>query len=72
MQEQLITLLSEVAGIEPGEVDLNKSLEDHGLDSLDVVELQNLIEDDFGVEVAAPLNKPLSLVVSDLELKLKK
>lgn len=52
--DQILEKVKEVVpnfGIEPAAVSLDSTLEDLDMDSLDVVEVMQAIEDDFGIQV---------------------
>lgn len=53
-QEAVLEKIQEIVpkfGVEPGDVTLEVTLEDLDMDSLDVVEIMQAMEDDFGVRV---------------------
>lgn len=53
-QEAVLEKIQEIVpkfGVEPGDVTLEATLEDLDMDSLDVVEIMQAMEDDFGVRV---------------------
>lgn len=53
-QEVVLDKIKEIVpkfGVEPGDVTLEVTLEDLDMDSLDVVEIMQAMEDDFGVRV---------------------
>jgi acyl carrier protein len=53
-QEAVLEKIKEIVpkfGVEPSDVTLDATLEDLDMDSLDVVEIMQAIEDDFGIRV---------------------
>ncbi|MGH2906781.1 MAG: acyl carrier protein [Solirubrobacterales bacterium] len=53
-QEEVLNKIKEIVpkfGVEPGDVTNDSTLEDLDMDSLDVVEIMQAIEDDLGIRV---------------------
>lgn len=55
---RIVRLEVERSGGTPGEVTLSTPLRDLGFDSLDLLELQVSLEDEFDVEIPAPVVQP--------------
>lgn len=52
IEQRVVALLGEQLGIEAGQITPNKLLrQDLGADSLDLVELQMAVEDEFGISL---------------------
>lgn len=58
VEEQVIDIIAEQALIEPGEVSMDATLEDLGIDSLGLVEAVFAIEEAFDVNVPFNANDP--------------
>ena len=58
VQDQVIAIIAEQAVLEPGDVALNNSLEDLGIDSLGLVESIFAIEEAFDIQVPFNANEP--------------
>jgi acyl carrier protein len=51
IRDQIIVVVSEISGLDVGEIDTTKSLAELGCDSLDIAEAAMNIEDDTGVTI---------------------
>lgn len=58
IKDRVITILAEQAMLEPGDVTLDQSLEDLGIDSLGLVESIFAIEEGFDISVPFNANDP--------------
>ncbi|MBF9050277.1 acyl carrier protein [Roseobacter sp. HKCCD9010] len=58
VQDQVIAIIAEQAVLEPGDVALDNSLEDLGIDSLGLVESIFAIEEAFDIQVPFNANEP--------------
>ncbi|WP_112322683.1 acyl carrier protein [Oceanibium sediminis] len=58
VEEQVIAIIAEQALIEPGDVSMDSTLEDLGIDSLGLVEAVFAIEETFDVSVPFNANDP--------------
>jgi acyl carrier protein len=66
VQDRVIAILAEQAMLEPGDVTVDSSLEDLGIDSLALVEMIFSIEEEFDVSVPFNANAPSE---SDFDIK---
>lgn len=58
VKEKVIRILAEQAMLEPGDIALDQSLEDLGIDSLGLVESIFAIEEEFDIQVPFNANEP--------------
>ncbi|MCV2875735.1 acyl carrier protein [Rhodobacteraceae bacterium XHP0102] len=58
ISERIIEIIAEQAVLEPGDVSLDKTLEDLGIDSLGLVESIFAIEEAFDIQVPFNANEP--------------
>lgn len=58
IQDQVINIIAEQALLEPGDVELENSLQDLGIDSLALVESIFAIEEAFDISVPFNANNP--------------
>ncbi len=58
IQEKVIAIIAEQAVLEPGDVALDATLEDLGIDSLGLVESIFAIEEAFNIQVPFNANEP--------------
>ncbi|MDJ0827899.1 MAG: phosphopantetheine-binding protein [Rhodobacter sp.] len=58
VQEKVVEIIAEQAVLEIGDVSLNQSLEDLGIDSLGLVESIFAIEEEFDIQVPFNANEP--------------
>ncbi|SPF76414.1 Acyl carrier protein [Aliiroseovarius pelagivivens] len=58
IQDRVIAIIAEQAILEPGDVSLDQSLEDLGIDSLGLVESIFAIEEAFDISVPFNANEP--------------
>lgn len=58
IQDRVITIIAEQAVLEPGDVHLDQTLEDLGIDSLGLVESIFAIEEAFDISVPFNANDP--------------
>lgn len=58
VKDQVIEILAEQAMVDPGDVALDQSLEDLGIDSLGLVEAIFAIEEAFDIQVPFNANNP--------------
>lgn len=69
--DKLKTLIADHLDIDEGEVTMETTFEDLGIDSLDTVELMMEVEDEFGVEVKAQeVGKSVKELVAYVDAKL--
>lgn len=58
IKEKVIEIVAEQAVLEPGDVALNNTLEDLGIDSLGLVESIFAIEEEFDIQIPFNANEP--------------
>jgi acyl carrier protein len=58
LREKVIAIIAEQAVLEPGDIALEQSLEDIGIDSMGVVECIFSIEEAFDIQVPFNANEP--------------
>ena len=58
VEERVIEIIAEQAVLEPGDITLDQSLEDLGIDSMGVVEAIFSIEESFDIQVPFNANEP--------------
>lgn len=58
IQDQIVAIIAEQALLEPGDVTLDQSLEDLGIDSMGLVECIFTIEEAFDITVSFNANDP--------------
>ena len=58
VEDRVIEIIAEQAVLEPGDVTLDQSLEDLGIDSMGVVEAIFSIEESFDIQVPFNANEP--------------
>ena len=69
--DKLKTLIADHLDIDEGEVTMETTFEDLGIDSLDTVELMMEVEDEFGIEVKAQeVGKSVKELVAYIDAKL--
>ena len=69
--DKIKTLIADHLDIDEGEVTMETTFEDLGIDSLDTVELMMEVEDEFGIEVKAQeVGKSVKELVAYIDAKL--
>jgi len=58
VEDRVIEIIAEQAVLEPGDITLDQSLEDLGIDSMGVVEAIFSIEESFDIQVPFNANEP--------------
>ena len=58
IKDKVITIVAEQAVLEPGDVALDNTLEDLGIDSLGLVESIFAIEEEFDIQIPFNANEP--------------
>lgn len=58
IKDKVIEIIAEQAVLEPGDVTLNSTLEDLGIDSLGLVESIFAIEEEFDISIPFNANEP--------------
>lgn len=58
IQDKVIAIVAEQAVLEPGDVALDNTLEDLGIDSLGLVESIFAIEEEFDIQIPFNANEP--------------
>ena len=58
VKDRIIQIIAEQAVLEPGDVSMNQSLEDLGVDSMGLVEAIFAIEESFDISVPFNANEP--------------
>ena len=61
VQQKIVEILAEQAVLEPGEVPLDASLEDLGIDSMNLVEIIFAIEESFDIQIPFNANEPAAV-----------